>query len=334
MKRLFLFAFLLLESIAGWSAHADNPVNPSATPEARALLKRLYNSVANGKILSGLHHNRITLPSYWEDLDRIETASGQQPLIWGGDLAWDADKVIEIATREYKQGHIVTLMWHVNRPFDRTSRVYFREQTRGEFTDSQWEELLTEGSRMNKMWQQQVDSIAVYLKVLKERNIPVLWRPYHEMNGEWFWWGNRRGKDGFAKLWKMLYNRMVNIHHLDNLLWVWNANAPREAPGDTAMAYNLYFPGKEYVDVLATDIYHGDWRLEHHNQLVELAGGKIVAIGEVGDLPGLGVLKKMNKFAWFMLWTGFSANTHNTSGRLKEIFTSEQVVNFTPINKQ
>lgn len=249
-------------------------------------------------------------------------------------MAWDADKVIEIATREYKQGHIVTLMWHVNRPFDRTSRVYFREQTRGEFTDSQWEELLTEGSRMNKMWQQQVDSIAVYLKVLKERNIPVLWRPYHEMNGEWFWWGNRRGKDGFAKLWKMLYNRMVNIHHLDNLLWVWNANAPREAPGDTAMAYNLYFPGKEYVDVLATDIYHGDWRLEHHNQLVELAGGKIVAIGEVGDLPGLGVLKKMNKFAWFMLWTGFSANTHNTSGRLKEIFTSEQVVNFTPINKQ
>jgi mannan endo-1,4-beta-mannosidase len=219
-------------------------------------------------------------------------------------------------------------MWHVNRPFDRTLRVDFKRQTQGKFTDAQWKELMTEGSEMHSMWLEQVDSISNYLKVLKDRDIPVLWRPYHEMNGEWFWWGDRKGEDGFAKLWRMLYDRMVNHHHLDNLLWVWNANAPRVVPNDTAMAYRLYYPGHEYVDVLATDVYHNDWKQEHHDQLVELGEGKLIALGELGDLPTPEKLASMNKFAWFMVWTGFTHDRYNTIEELKDIFTLPNVVNF------
>ena len=327
MKRI-LFVIGLFACVAPvWSRPGPEPVNPSAIPETRALLHRLYEMVEDGKILSGLHHNRIDLPDYWKDLDRIGETSGQEPLIWGGDLAWDAARVVEIATHEYAKGHIVTLMWHVNRPFDRTPEVSFRQQTRGTFTEAQWEELITDGSPMNRMWKEQVDSIASYLKILLDRRIPVLWRPYHEMNGEWFWWGDRKGEDGFVRLWKMLYDRMVNVHHLDNLLWVWNANAPRETPADAAMAYDLYFPGHEYVDVLATDIYHGDWRQEHHDRLVDLADGKLVAIGEAGSLPDVRTLRKMDRFAWFMLWTGFTDENHNSPERLRAVFQDERVVN-------
>ncbi len=82
-----------------------------------------------------------------------------------------------------------------------------------------------------------------------------------------------------------MYDRYVNHHHLDNLIWVWNTNAPRDRENDEAYAYELYFPGLEYVDVLAADVYHNDYRQEHHDQLVELAEGKVISLGEVGELP-------------------------------------------------
>jgi len=49
------------------------------------------------------------------------------------------------------------------------------------------------------------------------------------MNGNWFWWGGRPGKDGSAALYRQIYDRFVNVHHLDNLVWVWNVNAPGAA---------------------------------------------------------------------------------------------------------
>lgn len=321
-----LTSFLMVTMLSAQVSKA--PVNPEATPEARQLLARLYQSVEEGKIISGLHHNQLMMPNYVHDLDRIKAASGKEPMIWGGDLAWDARQVVEIATREHNRGRIVTIMWHVNRPFDKTERVDFRRQTQGEFTDSQWKELITEGSEMHKMWLAQVDSISNYLKVLHERKIPVLWRPYHEMNGEWFWWGYRPGEDGFPKLWQMLYDRMVNHHHLDNLIWVWNANAPRQIPDDTAMPYEPFYPGHDYVDVLATDVYNNDWKQEHHDQLVALGEGKLIALGELGDLPTPEHLASMNKFAWFMIWTGFTHDRWNTQEEIEAIFSLPNVTNY------
>lgn len=321
---LFVLMFSSTESIA--QTHFQ-PVNPNATPEAKALLERLYATVDSGKIISGLHHNMLDMPYYANDLVRIDRASGKTPMIWGGDLAWDADTVVELATQQYHAGHIVTLMWHAGRPFDK-GRVDFRHQTSGPFTDKQWKELVTEGSEMHRMWIAQVDSISEYLKTLQERHIPVIWRPLHEMNGEWFWWGNRAGKKGYQKLWRMLYDRMTSYHHLNNLIWVWNANAVRETPGDRAMKLDDYFPGIDCVDVLATDVYHRDWRQCHHDDLAKLAQGKLIALGELGSLPTPEILKNMPKFAWFMIWTGFTKDEFNTADELNAIFSLPNVINY------
>ncbi|MBR6369452.1 MAG: glycosyl hydrolase family 26 [Bacteroidaceae bacterium] len=295
------------------------PVNPNATPEAKSLLEMLYRTVDEGKIISGLHHNQLNMPAYRYDLNNIERACGKEPMIWGGDVAWDASRVIELAQENYANGHIITLMWHAARPMDH-GIVNFRGQTQGEFSDEQWDELMTVGSDMYNSWLAQVDSISQYLKVLRDHRIPVLWRPYHEMNGEWFWWGWREGERGFKELWKRLYDKMVNYHHLDNLIWVWNANAPRNIPGDTAKDYALFYPGNDYVDVLATDVYNRDWKQSHHDQLIELGKGKLIAIGELGNLPNPSDLDTQNRFAWFMIWTSFTSERYNTQADIKAIF--------------
>jgi mannan endo-1,4-beta-mannosidase len=326
---LLSLACVLLASCHTQSKHFD-PVNPSATPEAKALLERLYRSVDEGKILSAQQHNEYQMmrPEWYEqDRDRILEASGKVPLIWGGDMGWERQTVINHAIEEYEKGHIITLMWHSQRPLDEGTTI-FKDQCQGELSDDEWQELVTPGSEAHNAWLVKIDEVAGYLKQLKDKNIPVLWRPYHEMNGEWFWWGDRRGENGFAKLWTMMYDRYVGHHHLDNLLWVWNANGPRDIPGDTAFDYALYFPGTDYVDVLATDIYNNDWKQSHHDQLLELGGGKLIALGEIGNVPTPKILETQNRYAWFMIWAGFTSPTLNNPVALRALFDRPGTVNW------
>jgi len=333
MKVTKFFLAILCISIIACKQKQEyyTPVNPNATPEAKALLKSLYQSVENGKIISALHHNNLNPDRYSADLDRIFEASGKIPMMWGGDMGWDQEKVIELATGEYEKGRLVTLMWHSQRPLDE-GRTDFRNECQGAFSDEEWQQLVTPGTDMYNGWLAKADSVAKYLQQLKERKIPVLWRPYHEMNGEWFWWGDRKGENGFVKLWKMMYDRYVNYHHLDNLIWVWNANGPRNTP-DNAYDYSLYFPGLDFVDVLATDIYHNDWKQSHHDQLVELGEGKLIALGEIGNMPTPEILMNQNKYAWFMIWTGFTSNRYTTPEAIKDVFTWPNTVNWEPKNK-
>lgn len=326
LKSLVILLLLAICAMAQPYPHYE-PVNPGTNSAARDLLERLYTSVDEGKIISGLHHNRLKMPYYMSDLNRIDSAApGAVPVVWGGDLAWDAQLVTDLAISHHRKGHIIALTWHAARPFDK-GPVSFHRQTQGHFSDQQWKELLTEGSEMQQLWLQQVDSIANYLKVLEAAGVPVLWRPFHEMNGDWFWWCNRRGENGFAVLWKMLYERLTNVHQLNNLIWVWNPNNTRKHPTDNLMGYELYYPGDEYVDVLAADVYHREWFQDTHDQLLALGKGKLLALGEVGELPTSEQLRSYNRYAWFMLWTTFSEDKYNTIDALKDVFADERVVN-------
>jgi mannan endo-1,4-beta-mannosidase len=116
-----------------------------------------------------------------------------------------------------------------------------------------------------------------------------------------------------------MYERFVDHHQLNNLIWVWNTNAPRQLINDEAYAYDEYFPGLEYVDVLATDVYHNDYRQSHHDELVELGQGKLIALGEVGEVPTPEVLTRQPMWAWFMVWGDF-VNTHNSPQQIKGLY--------------
>ena len=262
-----------------------NPVNPNASPEAVKLLDYLY-SLKGKQTLAGQHNYNQNLNQY---MDTVKSITGKYPAVWGTDFILNGttdrgSEIVDEAIKKYHDGYIVTLMWHAGRPTD-DAPFGWKESIQGELDEAQWKELTTSGTTLNKRWEAQVDKIASYLKKLQEAHVPVLWRPYHEMNGVWFWWGDKKGPDGYQKLWKMMFERFTNIHQLNNLIWVWNANAPRDIPFDQAYSYKKFYPGVDYVDVLATDVYHSDYEDRDYNELLELADGKLIALGECGELP-------------------------------------------------
>jgi mannan endo-1,4-beta-mannosidase len=159
------------------------------------------------------------------------------------------------------------------------------------------------------------------LAQLRDAHVPVLFRPYHEINGNWFWWGGRPGKDGSAALYRQLYDRFVNVHHLDNLVWVWNVNSP----GGNAGPVEDYYPGSEFADVVTMDIY-GEFKQEYYIGMLTLAAGKPIALAEVGALPTPEVLSKQPRWAYFMAWSGM-LNTANTVDRLNTVYHAPIVIN-------
>jgi len=236
-----------------------------------------------------------------------------------------AKTIAEIKVRHAK-GQIITLMWHGCFPTDSIPCLGESVWAEGHLpTAEQWNELMTDGTKLNDAWKKGVDEIAGYLKELQAADIPVLWRPYHEMNGEWFWWGHQKGDQGFKRLWVMMHDRFTKFHHLNNLIWVWDANAPRSVPGDRGIPYEDCFPGIENVDVLASDIYRNDYKPSYYDQLLALAKGKPIALGEVGELPSAEILQQQPQWTWFMSW-GWILFLSNEPDHIKAIYNSERVL--------
>ncbi len=307
-------------------------------PQRSDTARRLYDfllSVKGRYTLSG-QHNYIGVGAKYTDM--VETLTGKRPLVWGSDFAFAVDgteigrhyhcgplnisdpgepdphfvditpeaareRMVACAVEQHARGHIITLMWHAVFPSYGDRGPYDSLWQVGKLpSDGTWQELTTPGTALHDAWLTQVDRVADYLAQLRDAGIPVLWRPYHELNGVWFWWCNKPGPEGFTKLWRMMHDRYTNHHKLDNLLWVYNTNAPRDRENDEAFAYDLFYPGGEYVDILAADVYGNDYKQSHHDGLLALADGRPIALGEVGEVPTPEVLAQQPEWLWFMPW--------------------------------
>ncbi len=180
------------------SSKDASPITPKASPEAEELLQFLY-SISGKQTLSGQHCNPLAGSTR---LAGIHKLTGHYPAVFGQDFGfsaagtWDGinfrQQIVDEAIRRHEAGFIITLMWHAVRPTDEEP-VIFEQSIEGRLTEREWEELVTPGSEINERWKSQVDVIAWFLKQLREAAVPVLWRPYHEMNGDWFWWGKKTG---------------------------------------------------------------------------------------------------------------------------------------------
>ncbi|MGK9475832.1 glycoside hydrolase family 26 protein [Melioribacter sp. OK-6-Me] len=324
LKKIFLLFCLTLTVMA--QDIKILPVTPDASPEAVKLLNYLYS--ISGKFTLAGQHSVPLLGSL--RLPAVHKTTGKYPALFGQDFgfsepgSWDGinyrQQIVDEAIKRYHEGFIITLMWHAVPP-NMDEPVDFSSAIQSQLSDEEWNELITDGTELNQRWKSQVDVIAWFLKQLKYAGVPVLWRPYHEMNGGWFWWGKKGGENGYKKLYRMLFDRLVNFHKLNNLLWVFNANEVK--PG--VDSYAEYYPGDDVVDILATDVYSEGFNQENYEELLELAKNKPIALGEVGALPSSDILEAQPRWVWFMHWSDPYSGIQSNPQFL-EIYHDEKVI--------
>jgi len=267
----------------------------------------------------------------WAGLPKeIQKITGKYPAVWGGEWGFsderhDTDNVkyrprlLDQIREQHRAGRIVVLTYHqasptVGEPCD------FKGGVQIEITEADWEAILTEGTPLNRVWSTEVDRLATALQTLQAEHIPVIFRPYHEMNGEWFWWGGQPGR--FKALWSMIYDRFVNRFNLDNLLWAWNCDKPHEG-------VEAYFPGHNAVDLVGADIYpvagaNEVYPQEWYDRMLKLAAGKPLALSEMSKVPSPVLLEKQH-YTWFMGWDNMMVRA-NTPEQLKKTFGHPKVI--------
>jgi mannan endo-1,4-beta-mannosidase len=179
-----------------------------------------------------------------------------------------------------------------------------------------------------------IDLIAAELVRLQDAGVTVLWRPLHEASGHkgdgWFWWGRLRG-DGvpsaqaYILLWRHMHERLVKVHGLHNLIWVWNGQ-------DEA-----WYPGDDSVDIVGWDIYDDTDNKQYGSQAATYrraraigGGARPVALTETSHIPDPDkMLADGAPWLWFTVWN----DAHAPAGqRDKTSFWSGDYYN-TPSHK-
>ena len=330
------------------------PTRKLSNPNASDSAKRLYSYLCDqyGKhIIAGQQeycgeHNY----NLWSDpntfikdneaeFEYILDKTGKQPAIRGIDLLayrsntnWTdhaPERAIEWVNK-YKG--IAALTWHWNVPSteDGGDDVAFYVESTGNtpFTTFSITNALEEGTWENKQLLADIDAIAAELKKLKDADVPVMWRPLHEAEGGWFWWG-AEGAEPCKKLYRLLYDKLTNEYGLDNLIWVWT--------GYTFPTSADWYPGDDVVDIIGYDKYNAVDGLPNLSSisstfysLVQSTNGqKMVAMSENDSIPSLENLLN-DKAAWlyFCPWymNYLTSEQNNPVESLVEIYNSDYCI--------
>ena len=158
-----------------------------------------------------------------------------------------------------------------------------------------------------------IDIVSGYFKQLEEKGIAVVWRPLHEASGGWFWWG-AGSAECYVQLYRLVFNRMVGKNKLTNLIWVWNINTDPKFGYDYSALNAAWYPGDEYVDIVAVDVY--DPLNDHNsganyfNKIVSDVGtNKMIALSENGAIPDIDSIAEDKAYwsywmTWSQTWSG------------------------------
>jgi len=307
--------------------------DPNATPEARALMSSLLAHYGQ-KTLSGQYN--------YDEGDYIRTTTGQTPAIRGGDLmdyspsraanGARPDGTVDALIAASKAGQVITFSWHWNAPSHLYNGKYVNAEGktidapwwRGFYTDASTFDvqraLADPNSADYKLLLSDIDAIAVPLQKLSDAHVPVLWRPLHEAEGGWFWWG-AKGPDAFKSLWRLMYARLTQTHGLHNLIWVDSSG------GDPA-----WYPGDDVVDVVGVDAYPSDvsdplsatWDKLNANY----GGRKLLALSEFGHVPDVEKMRRFGvRWSYFVSWSGDLGPKPIAKETLVRLYSAPSVLN-------
>lgn len=308
------------------------PCNKNATQSVRKLLE--YLADMEGKnILTGQHTQTIPM----EEREYIHKVTGRYPKVVGFELLSyspniNYENATEACLTEIYENRgtldtamklakttdsILTFSFHWFSPIGGSDKAFYTEHT-----DFDPTLVLKEGTKQREAFFHDMDVIAKELQKFAEEDIPILWRPFHETEGTWFWWGSKGGAVA-KELYLLMYDYYVNVKKLDNLIWVWSTPTKEAYPGD------------EYIDILGWDIYlqekeATDYATQYKKLMQETNTRRLVALTEVGYNPDIHKLMESHiPWVYYMTWSKEFAmdGVINTVEELSQMY--ETAVSFT-----
>lgn len=301
-------------------AVAPTLVNENASGEAKGLMEFLVANYGN-KTLSGQ-----TQSLNYDDIAKVEEITeGQSPAIVAFDLmdysssrvtcgAEPGTLVEDMINAHNNRNFILSPLWHWNAPTH-----LIDDDCNGSGETAWYSGFYTKATTFNlaaaladrngadfQALISDMDDIATELKKFDDAEIPLLWRPLHEAEGGWFWWG-AADAESFKTLWLIMYERFTQVHQLNNLIWVYTTAGALD---------DSWYPGDEFVDVVGYDGYNGNnadspFKTEFTTLKDRFDGKKLVALTEVGTIPNVELLHEQNAWwSFFVTWASEGSSTY------------------------
>ena len=267
-----------------------------STTETFSLYKKLNKITSHGYLFG--HQDDLAYGVNWKYEDNrsdIKEVVGDYPAVYGWDIAGlekgevnnidgvPFDKMKQYITEANARGGISTISWHFDNPatgknaWDNTPNslktILPGEKNHEKFTS----------------WLDKAADFFLSLKDKKGKSIPILFRPYHELTGGWFWWGKGNATpEEFKAAWIFTfeYLQKKGVH---NLIYVYNTSS-----FSSKEDYLINYPGDNYVDILSFDTYQNGedksgekFISEVQNQLkiineIGIEKHKLIAVAEAG----------------------------------------------------
>ena len=336
------------------------PIDPNIMANRSPNAKRLMNFLVDQygeHIISGQMDTAWTTNNSMDMIARVYTDTGKYPAIkgfdfidlpnsWGGYGKDQIDEAIEWWEGKNKMNGaapavqllpdkpdihgIVAFCWHWrtgSRNDFYTNNTSFRIPWKNGGLD-------TGSDDFKNTIKSDLDKVAALLQLLKDKDIPVLWRPLHEAAGGWFWWG-ASGAKPYIALWEYMFNYLNNVKRLDNLIWVWNGQN------------RDWFPNPDTVHIVGFDVYANPRDYSSQDgKFVETLNmvpkkDRIVALTENGVIPDPDKCKQDNAmWSWFMTWNDRPGSTngetnennfwtgeyHNTNAHKNHVYNHNLVI--------
>ncbi len=283
------------------------------------------------------------------ETDALYMGIGKYPAVRTFDFIFDSmsfchglpqAKDVDLAIQWSNDGGLVVYDWHWYAPYNECS--FYSKDTSFTLANAvtdvdvahlsldELQKLYDEGKISIEALKliEDIDNISALMQRMEDAGVTVMWRPLHEASGGWFWWGSS-GADAYKWLWKLLYHRMTDYHELDNLIWVWNAQSAD------------WYPGDEYCDISATDIYNStyDYGTSPH-LLAEMTtwsdSGKLVTMSECATMPDPDLIVRDNAYwLWFAVWnwdfivvngTTELSDAYTSFDMMKKVYNSEVII--------
>ena len=300
-------------SNVGFSAPRPKLTDAKATPETRALYRNLHK-LARKHILFGHQHATEYGHGWNGDTDRsdVKSVTGSNPAVIGVDfsgLSGRSPEAIERTkaslqkqiTDTYNRGGVTTVAWHFTNPVTPRTGFNWKDSVSAPAVAN----LIPGGSHHEqyKAILQTVGNLANSVRGNDGKLVPMLFRPYHEFDGGWFWWGKPHcSKEDFTQLWQFTVSYLRDSLQVHNFVYVFSPDCLFK----TEAEYLDRYPGNDWVDMVGFDDYADFGRNGRYNLPAGMAklkivsdlarkNGKLAAFTETGleSIPGFNLVDQL-----------------------------------------